>query len=94
MVNQYPSPEPTYSKKEEALKRAAKRNDNGWHERLIRLIEATPEEAITERGCLAFVAVDARALHAPHRIVGNRVSLAEIIEQRRNSGKLSADSEG
>ncbi len=46
MVNQFESPEPTGSKKEEALKRAANMNDNGWGEPLIRLIESTPEDLI------------------------------------------------
>jgi len=46
MVNQFQSPEPSGSKKEEALKRAANMNDNGWGEPLIKLIEATPEEVI------------------------------------------------
>lgn len=46
MVNQFDSKEITGSKKEEALKRAANMNDNGWGEPLIRLIERTPEENI------------------------------------------------
>lgn len=46
MVNQFDSAEPTATKKEEALKRAANMNDNGWSEPLLRLIEATPEEKI------------------------------------------------
>lgn len=46
MVNQFESADPSGSKKEEALKRAANMNDNGWGEPLIKLIEATPEDSI------------------------------------------------
>lgn len=46
MVNQFDSEAPTGTKKEEALKRAAQLNDNGWGEPLRQLIERTPEEAI------------------------------------------------
>jgi 2-polyprenyl-6-methoxyphenol hydroxylase-like FAD-dependent oxidoreductase len=46
MINQFESAEPTRSKKEEALRRAALMNDNGSGDWLMKLIEATPEDTI------------------------------------------------
>jgi 2-polyprenyl-6-methoxyphenol hydroxylase-like FAD-dependent oxidoreductase len=46
MVNQFDSGVITGSKKQEALKRAALMNDNGWGDALVSLIERTPEDSI------------------------------------------------
>ncbi|MCF0060412.1 FAD-dependent monooxygenase [Dyadobacter chenwenxiniae] len=46
MINQFNSEQPTGTKKEQALRRAANLNDAGWGDSLIRLIEATPEDSI------------------------------------------------
>lgn len=46
MVNQFGSPEPTGNNKDEALRRAADMNENGWGEPLERLIAATSEDSI------------------------------------------------
>jgi 2-polyprenyl-6-methoxyphenol hydroxylase-like FAD-dependent oxidoreductase len=46
MVNQFESPAPGGTKKDEALRRAAHLNDNGWSDPLLKLIERTPEEQI------------------------------------------------
>lgn len=46
MVNQFGSPPPVGSNKEQALQRAHEMNEGGWHDDLIRMIEATPEEAV------------------------------------------------
>lgn len=46
MVNQFDTPAPTGTKKEEALRRAALLNDNGWNDPLVKLIERTPEAQI------------------------------------------------
>lgn len=46
MVNQFDSPQPSGSKKEEALRRAAHLNDNGWTDALVRLIDRTPDAQI------------------------------------------------
>jgi 2-polyprenyl-6-methoxyphenol hydroxylase-like FAD-dependent oxidoreductase len=46
MVNQFDTLPSLGTKKEEALKRAANINDNGWNDALIELIEATPENEI------------------------------------------------
>jgi 2-polyprenyl-6-methoxyphenol hydroxylase-like FAD-dependent oxidoreductase len=46
MVNQFDSPLPTGTNKEEALQRAALLNDNGWNDPLVALIERTPEAQI------------------------------------------------
>jgi salicylate hydroxylase len=46
MVNQFDSPPPTGTVKEQALERAAHISDGGWNEALIELIEATPDETI------------------------------------------------
>ncbi len=46
MVNQFDSAAPTGAKKEEALRRAAHLNDDGWNDPLVKLIERTPEAQI------------------------------------------------
>jgi 2-polyprenyl-6-methoxyphenol hydroxylase-like FAD-dependent oxidoreductase len=46
MVNQFDSPTPTGTKKEEALRRAAHLSENGWNDALLKLIERTPEAQI------------------------------------------------
>jgi 2-polyprenyl-6-methoxyphenol hydroxylase-like FAD-dependent oxidoreductase len=46
MVNQFDSPSPTGTKKDEALHRAANLNDDGWSDPLVKLIERTPEAQI------------------------------------------------
>jgi 2-polyprenyl-6-methoxyphenol hydroxylase-like FAD-dependent oxidoreductase len=46
MINQFNSAQPTGTKKEEALRRAANLDEAGWGNSLIRLIEATPEDSI------------------------------------------------
>lgn len=70
MVNRYPASETAGSKKEAALRLAAKMNDGGWHDRLIRLIEATPEEAIL-RNQIMFVPELPRWVSARVALIGD-----------------------
>lgn len=91
MVNQFDSPEPTGSKKEEALKRAANMNDNGWGEPLMRLIESTPEDQILHsqimfvptlpRWTSSRVALMGDAAHglSPHISAGGTLGIEDVL---------------
>jgi 2-polyprenyl-6-methoxyphenol hydroxylase-like FAD-dependent oxidoreductase len=90
MFNQFESAEPTVSKKEEALKRAANVKDNGWGEPLIDLIEATPEESILHNQIMFVrqlprwtserVALIGDAAHgvSPHISVGGKLGIEDV----------------
>jgi 2-polyprenyl-6-methoxyphenol hydroxylase-like FAD-dependent oxidoreductase len=91
MVNQFESPEPAGSKKEEALKRAANMNDNGWGESLIRLIESTPEDSIIHNQIMFVptlprwtsnrVALMGDAAHglSPHISAGGTLGIEDVL---------------
>jgi salicylate hydroxylase len=101
MVNQFESPEPTATKKEEALKRAAIMNDNGWSEPLLALIEATPEEKILfnqimfvpelPRWSSARVCLIGDAAHglSPHISAGGTLGIEDVRVLTRFVQKMS-----
>ncbi|MFM0287995.1 FAD-dependent oxidoreductase [Paraburkholderia megapolitana] len=90
MVNQFDSPAVTGTKKEEALRRAAHLNDNGWNDWLAKLIERTPEEQILHnqimfvpalpRWTSARVALIGDAAHAlsPHISAGGTLGVEDV----------------
>jgi len=90
MVNQFDSPLPTGSNKEEALLRAAHLNENGWNDPLLRLIERTPETQILHnqimfvpslpRWTSARVALIGDAAHglSPHISAGGTLGVEDV----------------
>jgi 2-polyprenyl-6-methoxyphenol hydroxylase-like FAD-dependent oxidoreductase len=90
MVNQFDSPAPTGTKQEEALRRAAHLNDNGWNDPLVRLIERTPEVQILHnqimfvpslpRWTSARVALVGDAAHglSPHISAGGTLGVEDV----------------
>lgn len=91
MVNQFDSPAPTGTKKEEALRRAAHLNDNGWNDALAALIERTPEAQILHnpimfvpalpRWTSARVVLVGDAAHAlsPHISAGGTLGVEDVL---------------
>jgi 2-polyprenyl-6-methoxyphenol hydroxylase-like FAD-dependent oxidoreductase len=91
MINQFDSAEPSGSKKEDALKRAAHMNDNGWGLPLIELIERTPEENILHNQIMFVpelpswvsdhVALIGDAAHglSPHISAGGTLGIEDIV---------------
>ena len=91
MVNQFDSAEPAGAKKDEALKRAALLNDNGWHDALAALIARTPEEQILHnqimfvptlpRWTSARVALVGDAAHglSPHISAGGTLGVEDVL---------------
>lgn len=90
MVNQFGSSVPGGNKKEEALKRAALLNDNGWGDALIDLIKSTPEESILHNqvmyvpeiptwtsGRVALIGDAAHAL-SPHISAGGTLGVGDV----------------
>ncbi len=90
MVNQFDSEAPVGSKKEEALRRAALLNENGWNDALARLIERTPEAQILHnqimfvpslpRWTSARVALIGDAAHglSPHISAGGTLGVEDV----------------
>ena len=59
-----------------------------------RRIEQLSGLRVAERRRAAFIAIRHRPLNAVHRITGDRVPLAEVIEQRGQSRELAPDAGG
>jgi 2-polyprenyl-6-methoxyphenol hydroxylase-like FAD-dependent oxidoreductase len=90
MVNQFDSPAPTGTKKEEALLRAAHISDNGWNNALLKLIERTPEAQILHnqimfvptlpRWTSARIALMGDAAHglSPHISAGGTLGVEDV----------------
>jgi 2-polyprenyl-6-methoxyphenol hydroxylase-like FAD-dependent oxidoreductase len=90
MVNQFDSPEPTGTKKEEALRRAAYLTNLGERDPLRQLIEATPEERILHNQVMLVpplprwtsnrVALIGDAAHAlsPHISAGGTLGIGDV----------------
>ncbi len=91
MINQFNSAVPLGSNKQEALKRAAQMNDNGWGDALIKLIERTPEEMILHNQIMFVpplpswvsqrVALIGDAAHglSPHISAGGTLGIEDVI---------------
>ena len=91
MVNQFESPTPSGTLKEQALKRAAHLNENGWNDALVALIERTPESAILHnpimfvpalpRWTSSRVALIGDAAHAlsPHISAGGTLGVEDVL---------------
>ncbi|RFU47655.1 NAD(P)/FAD-dependent oxidoreductase [Paraburkholderia sp. DHOC27] len=90
MVNQFDSVEPSGTKKEEALKRAALLNDNGWNDPLVKLIERTPEDQILHNPIMVVPALprwtsqrvvlvgDAAHALSPHISAGGTLGVEDV----------------
>jgi 2-polyprenyl-6-methoxyphenol hydroxylase-like FAD-dependent oxidoreductase len=99
MVNQFDSAPPDGTKKEEALKRAALLNDNGWNDPLIALIERTPEAQILHNSIqivpalpywtTARVALIGDAAHglSPHISAGGTLGVEDVAVLTRALGR-------
>jgi 2-polyprenyl-6-methoxyphenol hydroxylase-like FAD-dependent oxidoreductase len=90
MVNQIGSGTLTGTLREQALARAHRMNDGGWHDDLIRLIESTPEESIlrnevlvvpplpTWTGARTTLIGDAAHALSPHISAGGNLGLEDV----------------
>lgn len=90
MVNQFDSQPLAGSKKEQALQRAHHLNDGGWHDDLIDMIQATPEDAILHNQILLVpplprwasrrVALIGDAAHglSPHISAGGTLGIEDV----------------
>ncbi|GIJ44875.1 FAD-dependent oxidoreductase [Virgisporangium aliadipatigenens] len=90
MVNQFGCGELSGSKREQALERAHRMNDDGWHDDLIRMIEATPEESIlanqvmmvpplpTWTGARTVLIGDAAHALSPHISAGGTLGIEDV----------------
>lgn len=90
MVNQFDSPALAGTKKEEALRRAAHLNDNGWNDPLVKLIERTPEAQILHnpimfvpslprwRSTRVVLAGDAAHALSPHISAGGTLGVEDV----------------
>lgn len=91
MVNQFDSPAPTGTRKEEALLRAAHLNDNGWNDALAELIERTPEDQILHNPIMFVPALprwtsqrvvlvgDAAHALSPHISAGGTLGVEDVL---------------
>jgi 2-polyprenyl-6-methoxyphenol hydroxylase-like FAD-dependent oxidoreductase len=90
MVNQIGSGTLTGTLREQALERAHRMNDGGWHDDLIRMIESTPEESIlrsqvmvvpalpTWTGARTTLIGDAAHALSPHISAGGNLGLEDV----------------
>ena len=94
MVNQFEAGELTGGKRDRALSRARHLAAEGWHEDLLRMIAATPEEAILENRIMLVpplprwtgrhVALIGDAAHglSPHIAAGGTLGIEDVGELR------------